>query len=246
MSNGESRFASNCGVNTKVLVVEDRMRVLEGFFGCYICDFLLDVNDGFWGLNDEWDFLLESVLFNFIDGKLFDGGYFVWHQDSSSVMLPSFDDKWLINNDSVEILVPFGHLEFVLNGEWLLFVFSYGDLFAFDVWHLLNDFVLHSLGDFERYFEFFLIWDLVDDCVWDLFGDNVWDLVGDGVRYFFAGDIRDLFLDFVWDLHFDGIRDLFGNFICLKIRHLVLFGNVVGFLDLVWIRVRLSVSVSAS
>ena len=212
------------------------MLVLEGFFACDVCNFLLDFNDLCRVLNDEWDFLFESILFDFIDCKFFDGGDFVWHLDRSRVMLPSFDNVWLINYDSVEILVPLGHLEFVLNGEWLLFVFSYGDLFAFDVWHLLNDFVLHSLGDFERYFEFFLIWDLVDDCVWDFLSDNVWDLVGDSVRHFFAGDIWDLDINFVWDLFFDGIWDLFGDFICLKSLNLVLFGNVVGFLDLVWNR----------
>ena len=234
LSDGESRLCSDCGANTEVCVVEDGMRVLEGFFGCDICDFLLDVNDSFWVLDDEWDFQIDRVLFNFPDGYFFKGVYFIWYLNCFGVMLPNFVDVWLLDDNFKENLLPLGLLKFVLNGVWLFLILGYGDLLGDDVWHLLDDDVVHSLSDFIWHFEFFLIWDFVVDCVRDLLSDNVWNRVGDSVRHFSAGDIWDLDLNFVWDLFFDGVWDFFDDFICLKGLNLVLFGNVVGYCDLVW------------
>ena len=169
---------------------------------------LLDINVGGWVLNDEWHFLGDGVLLEFPDGEFSDVGDFVWHLNLGRVVLPKFDDEWLINGHSEEGLVPLSLLEFVLDGEWFFLVLGHWNLLRYDVWYLLDDGVVHSLGDFVWNGEFVLIRDLVVDCVWDLLGGHIWDLVDDGVRHFSAGGIWDLDLNFVWDLSFDGVWDL--------------------------------------
>ena len=195
---------------------------------------LLDINVDSWVLNNNWHFLGYGVLLKFPNSELSDVGDFVWHLDLSSVVLPDFSDIWLIDGDGVEGLVPFSLLEFPLNREWLLLVLGHWNLLRGDVWHLLDDGVVNSLGNFVWDFEDFFIRDLVVDGVWDLLSDNIWDLVGDSVWNFPAGGVGDLNFDFIWHLSGDGVWNLLGNFIWLKGLDLVLLSHVVGSCNLVW------------
>lgn len=115
-------------------------------------------------------------------------------------MLPEFSDKWLIDGDGVEGLGPFGLFEFLLDVEWLLLVLSDSNLVRGDIWHLLDDGVVHSLGNFIGDIEDFFKWDLLVDGVWNLLGDNIWDLVANSVWHLSGGSVGDLNFDLEWDL----------------------------------------------
>ena len=202
------------------------MIVGNGVFCWDGVDLLLDVDVDCWVLDNEGHLLLDGVLLYLPDSELSDVGDFVWHLDLGGVVLPEFDDEWLIDGDSEEVLVPLGLREFLLDVVWLLLVFSHGNLFGSDEWHLLDHSVVNSLGDFVGHFEFFLIWDLVVDGVWYFLGDNIWDLVGDSVRYLSAGGVWDLELDLEWHLSLDGVWDFTGDFIWLKSLNLIGLFNI--------------------
>ena len=219
---------------SEVLVVEDFVGVDELILGWDGVSLLLDIDVNGWVLNDDWNFLADLVFFDLPDGEFSNVGNFVWDLDLGGVMLPELNDVWLVNGDSEEGLVPLGLLEFALDGVWLLLVLSHGDLLGDDVWHLLDDGVVNSLGNFIWDGEFFLIWDLVVDGVWNLLGDNIWDFLLNGVWDLSAGDIWDLELNFEWNLSLNSVWDFSGDFIWLKGLNFVLFGNVVGSGDLVW------------
>ena len=203
-------------------------------YGWLSVGFLLDVNVDSWVLNDEWHLLGDSVLFDIIDSEISDIGDFVWNLDLGGVVLPKFNNVWLINGDCEESLVPFGLFELMFNSVWLLLVLSHCNLLRGDVWHLLDDGVVNSLGDFIGYLEFFLIRDLVIDGVWNLLGGHKWYLVLDSVWHFSAGGVGDLEFDLIWNLSFNSVWDLSFNFIWLKSLNFVLFGDIGGDSNLVW------------
>ena len=146
VGDGESRSAA--GTDTEVLVVDDIMLVDDGVRSWDIADFLLDVNVDSWVLNNEWHFLCDRVRFEFPDGEFSDVGDFIWYLDLSSVALEILGHVWLLNGNSEEGLVPLSLFEFVLDGEWLLLVLGHWNLRRCDEWHLLDDGVVNSLGDF--------------------------------------------------------------------------------------------------
>jgi hypothetical protein len=220
--------------NSKVLIVENGMLMLNYISSWNSVVLLLDVDMNSWVLNYEWYFLGYGVLFNLINGELSNVGDFIWHLDLSGVMLPEFNYVWLINGDSEEVLVPFGLLERVFNGVWFFFVLSHGNLFAGDEWNLLNNSVVNSLSDFVGDGEFLFIWDLVVDGVWNFLGDNIWYLVDDGVWNLSAGGVGDLKFNLVWNLSLNSVWDFSGDLIWLKSLNFILLGDIVGSSNLVW------------
>merc|ERR1719362_2277831 len=150
-------------------------------------ELLLNVSDGSEGLGDEWNFLFKDVFLNFPEGLFLSDGDLVWD------------------------LLPLGLLEDVLNLVSFLLVLGDSDLAGDDVWNLLDDGVVDSLGGFVWDGDFLLIRDLVVDGVWDLLRDDVWDLVGDSVWHLSGGGVGDLNLNFVWDLSLNGVWDLSGD-----------------------------------
>ena len=143
-----SMSAVSMGSNSEVLVVKDGVRVLDGVFGWDSEVFLLDVDVDGWVLSNEWHFLVNSVGFEFPDSEFSDVGDFIWYLDLSSVALEILGHVWLLNGNSEEGLVPLSLFEFVLDGEWLLLVLGHWNLRRCDEWHLLDDGVVNSLGDF--------------------------------------------------------------------------------------------------
>ena len=131
-------------------------------------ELLLDVDDGGKSFNDEWDFLLDKVLFKFVEGLFFNDGDFVWGKDLSGVALEELGYVWLLNGDLVWDLLPLGLLEGALDVVWLLLVLSDSNLAGDDVWNLLHDGVVDSLGGFVWDGDIFLNWYFVVDSVWDL------------------------------------------------------------------------------
>merc|ERR1712037_547 len=134
--------------DSEVNVMEDIVLVGDNGPGGGCVVLLLDVNVRGWVLNNERHLLGDRVLLDFVDGELADDGLFVWDLDLCGVMLPEFNDVWLIDGDSEWDLLPLSHWEPLLNVVWLLLVFGDGDLFAGDEGHLLDDGVVHSLGNF--------------------------------------------------------------------------------------------------
>jgi len=217
--------------------MEDGVRVLNSVNSWLSVGLLLDVNVNSWVLNDEWNFLADGVLFNFIDSKISDVSDFIWHLDLSGVVLPEFDNIWLINGYSEEGLVPFGHGELMFFVVWLLLVLSHWNLLRGDEWDLLDDGVVNSLGNFIGDIEVVLIWDLVVDCVWYFLSDNIWDLVCDSVGHFSAGGVWDLEFDLEWHLSLNSVGHFSCDFIWLKGLNIVVLSHEVGSGDLVWDRV---------
>ena len=232
----ETVAVASCS-DSKVLIVENGVLMLNYINGWNSVDFLLDVDMNSWVLNDEWHFLGYGVLFNLPNGELSDVGDFIWHLDLSGVMLPEFNYVWLFNGNSEEVLVPFGLLELVFNGVWFFFVLSHFNLFAGDEWNLLNNSVVNSLSGFVGDGEFLFIWDLVIDGVWNFLGDNIWDLVDDGVWNLSAGGVGDLKFNLVWNLSLNSVWDFSGDLIWLKSLNFILLGDIVGSSNLVWNRV---------
>ena len=200
--------------------------VFDGVFSWDSEGLLLDVNVYSWGLNDEWNFLGDGVFFNFVNGELSDVGDFVWNLDGGSVWNLVFDNEWLVNGDCEECLVPLGDWEFLLDVVGFLLVLGYSNLGGLDVWHLLDDGVVDSLGDFVGDLEFALIGDLVVDGVWNLGGGHEWDFVGDGVGHLAAGDIGDLEFHFEWDLSLNSVGNLLGDLIWLEGLNIVFLSDV--------------------
>ena len=197
-------------------------------------ELLLNVSDGFDGLGDERNFHVNDEFLNLIEGLFFSDGNLVWDKDLSRVALEELSNVWLLDGDGVWDLLPLGLLEDVLNLVSFLLVLGDSDLAGDDVWNLLDDGVVDSLGGFVWDGDFLLKWDLVVDGVWDLLGDDVWDLVGDSVWHLSGGGVGDLNLNFVWDLSLNGVWDLFGDLNWLKGLDFVLFGDVLSLGDLVW------------
>lgn len=222
------------GVESEVFVVENGMFVLNGLLGCDGVGLLLGVNNMGWGLDNEWDFLLYCVLFEFVSGDFTYVVDFVWNLDDGSVMLPEFNNVWLINGDLEWNLVPLSHLKFVLNVEWLLFVLSDWNLLGNNVWNLLDDGVVDSLGLLVWHLDVLLIWDLLVNGVWDLLSGHIWNFVGNSVWYLLGVNVWDLDLNFEWDLSFDGVWDFFLDLVCLKSLNGIFLGNILGVGNLVW------------
>lgn len=220
--------------NVLVDVVENGVRMLFGVGSWDGVVLLLDVNNLGWVSNDERYLLFNGVLFDFVDGKLTDGGDFIWDLDLGGVMLPEFNDVWLIDGDGEVNSIPLGHWEFVLFVVWLLLILGNWDLLGGDEWHLLDDGVVNSLGYFVGDSEVFSVWDLVVGGVWDLLGDNVWNIVGDGVWDLSGGGVWDLEFDLEWHLSGDGVWDFDGDLIWLKGLNIVGLGDVVSSGNLVW------------
>ena len=221
-------------VDSKVLVVENSMGVLNGLLGSDGVGFLLDVNNVFWGLNNKWNFLSYCVLFELVGGDFTYVVDFVWNLDDGSVMLPEFNNVWLINGNSEWNLVPLSHLEFVLDVEWLLLVLSDWNLLSNNVWDLLDDGVVNSLGGLVWHLDVLLIRDLIVYSVWDLLSSHIWDLVGNSVWYLLGVDVWNLNLNFEWNLSFDCVWDLFLDLVCLKSLNGIFLGNILGMGNLVW------------
>ena len=192
--------------NSEVLVMEYGVAVF-----CYILCWdgvvlLLNVYVNGWVLNDEWNLLFNCVLFQFVDGEFTDVGYFVWNLNLGSVWDLVFNYIWFVNCNSEEGLVPLGDGEFLLNVVCLLLVLGNWNLLTLDVWHLLDDSVVNSLGDFIGHIEFFCEGNLVIDSVWYLLSGDEWDLVVYSLGHLSAGHVGDLELDFEWHLPVDGVR----------------------------------------
>ena len=109
-------------------------------------EFLLDVSDGSDALSNEWNFLLKDVLLNFIEDLFLSGGDLEWDKDLSRVALEELSNVWLLNGDGVWDLFPLGLLEDVLNLVSFLLVLGDSNLARDDVWNLLDDSVVNSLG----------------------------------------------------------------------------------------------------
>ena len=131
-------------------------------------ELLLDIDDGIKALNNEWNFLLNEVLFEFIESKILSCGDFVWDEDLGSVALEELGNVWLLDGDLVRDLLPLGLFECALDGVWLFLVLGDSDLAGDDVWNLLHDSVVDSLGGFVWDGDFLLNWHFVEDSVWDL------------------------------------------------------------------------------
>ena len=188
--------------------VEDWVRVggsLDSWDGVKL---LLSVGHGHEVFNDEWDLLLNKVLLKLPEGEFLNGGDFVRHEDLGSVALEVLGNVWLFDGDLVWSLFPNSLFKFALNGVWLLLVLGDSDLRGDDVWNLLNNGVVDSLGALIWDFNFLLVWDLVVDGVWNLLGHNIRDLVGDSVRHLSRGGVWDFDLDLIWDLSLNSVWDL--------------------------------------
>ena len=131
-------------------------------------EFLLNVSDGSEGLGDEWNFVFKDVFLNFIEGLFLGDGNLVWDKDLSRVALEEFSHVWFLNGDLVWDLLPLSLLEDVLNLVSFLLVLGDSDLAGDDVWNLLDDGVVNSLGGFIWDGDFLLNWYLVVDSVWNL------------------------------------------------------------------------------
>ena len=221
---------------SKVLVMEDCMGVLNGLLGLNSVGFLLSVNNLFWVLNDEWNILIYCVLFKFIGGDFTDVVNLIWDLDGSCVVLPKLNNVWFIDGDLKVNLVPLGLLEFVLDVEWLFFVLSDWDLLSNDVRNLLDDSVVNSLSGLVGNNDILFIWNLLVNSVWDLLSCNIWDLVNDFIRDLFGISVWDLDLNFKWYLSFNSVWDLFFNLIGFEGLNFVGFGHIISSGNLVWNR----------
>ena len=131
-------------------------------------ELLLDIDDGSKSFNDEWDLLFDEVLLEFIKGLLFNDSNLVWDEDLGGVALEELGYVWFLNGDLVWDLLPSGLFECAFDLVWLLLVLSDSNLARYDVWNLLNDSVVNSLGGFVWDGNVLLNWYLVEDRVWNL------------------------------------------------------------------------------
>ena len=214
--------------------VEDWVRVCGSVDPWDGVKLLLNVTHGNEVLNDEWDLLLNKVLLELPEGQFLNGSDFVRHEYLSRVALEVLGNVWLFNGDLVWSLLPNCLFKFALDGVWLFLVLGNSDLSGDDVWNLLDDGVVDSLGTLIWDFNFFLKWDLVVDGVWNLLGHNIWDLVGDSVWHLPRGGVWDFDLDLIWDLSLNSVWDLSCNLNWLKSLDLVLLGDVLSLANLVW------------
>ena len=228
------RSVSGLGIKSEVDVVENWVGVGDLVNGWDLEGFLLDIDDGSDAGGDNWHFLLNEELLNFPDGELSDLLEGLRDEDLGGVVLPELNNVWLIDGDLEWDLLPLGLFELALDVVWLLFVLSDGDLAGDDVWNLLDDGVVNSLGGLVWDNDVLLNWHLVEDGVWHLLGgdigdveaDFVWDLSGGGVWDDDFLLVRDLSLDGVWNLSLD--------FSWLEGLNFVLFSDVLGVCNLVW------------
>ena len=141
-----------------------------GSFGdsWHLNELLLDVNDGSKSFNDEWDLLFYEVLLEFVEGLLFNDSNFVWDENLCSVALEELSYIWFLNGNLVWDLLPSGLFECAFDLVWLLLVLSDSNLAGYDVWNLLNDSVVDSLGGFVWDGDFLFNWYFVEYSVWDL------------------------------------------------------------------------------
>ena len=210
------------------------MSVFNGVFCGDCVVLLLDVDVDSWVFSDEWNFLLDCVFLKFVNGEFFGVGDFVWNLDLGSVWNLVFDYIWLVNGNSEEGLVPLSDWEFLLNVVGFLLVLGHWNLAGLDVWHLLDDGVVDSLGDFVWDSDFLFIRDLVVDGVWYLGGDNEWNVEGDGVGHLSGGDVGDLELNFVWHLSFNSVGNFPRDLKWLEGLNIVGLCYVGGLGNLVW------------
>ena len=197
-------------------------------------DFLLDVFNNSWGLSDEWDFIGDCVLFNFIGSEFLSEFDNVWNHNLSCVWFLVLNNIWFINDDLEWDFLPISLREGFLDRIWLFFVLSDWDLFRNNVRSLLNHSVIDSDSALIWHRDLLFIWNLVIDGVWDSFGNYVWNLVNDFVWHFSGGDVWDSFFNLEWDLSFNSVWDFFSNFKWLKSFNFIFFSDIFGLCNLVW------------
>ena len=221
-------------MNSEVNVMEDFMRMSSLADSWNSVDFLLDILDSLWRLSDEWDFIGDCVLFNFIGGQFLGVFYLVWNHNLSSVWFLVLDNIWFINNNLEWDFFPISLWEGFLDSIWLFFVLSDWDLGRNNVWSLLDHGVIDSDSALIWDRDLLFIRNLVINSVWDPFGNYVRNLVNDFVWHFSGGDIWDSLLNLEWHLSFNGVWDICGNFNWHKSLNLVFLSNIISLGNLVW------------
>ena len=95
-------------LNSEVNVMEDLMGV-SGFTDSWnSVGLLLDIFNSFWPLSDEWNFIGDCVLFNFVGSKFLCGFDNIWNLNHSSVWFLVLNNIWFINGDLEWNLLPIG------------------------------------------------------------------------------------------------------------------------------------------
>jgi hypothetical protein len=121
--------ASIATTDSEVLVMENSMRVLNSIDGGNLVGLLLDVCYYGWILNNEWNLLINCVLFDLVDCEFIGVGDFEGHLDLSGVWNLVFNNIWLLDLSCEVNLVVNSEWELLLNMEGFLFVLSDWNLF---------------------------------------------------------------------------------------------------------------------